>query len=77
MQHLYTYFEYPALYHKERLYTAMQAPVAGETREQAWPRFLRDWRALQESPFFRIWASAAIDEIICALHERLVAGPPA
>jgi hypothetical protein len=26
MRHLYTYFEYPAIYHKERLYTAMQVP---------------------------------------------------
>jgi hypothetical protein len=76
MRHLYTYFEYPAIYHKERLYTAMQVPRPGETREQAWPRFLRDWFALQHSPVFHIWASATIDQIICALHERIVTAPP-
>jgi len=30
--------------------------------------------ALQQSPFFRVWASAGVDEIISALHERLVVG---
>jgi hypothetical protein len=75
---LYRYFEFPAIYHKERLFTAMQVPRPGETREQAWPRFLRDWGALQQqSPFFLLWASAAIDEILAALHERIVVGPSA
>jgi len=27
------------------------------------------------SPFFRMWASAAVDEMLSALHERLVVGP--
>jgi hypothetical protein len=76
MRCLYRYVEYPALYRKERLSTAMQVARPGETKEQAWERFIRDWGALQQSPFFLIWASAAIDEIISALHERLVAGPP-
>jgi hypothetical protein len=75
MRHVYTYFEYPSIYHKERLYTAMQVPRAGESSEQAWPRFIRDWHALQHSAFFHIWASAAVDEILCALHERIVTGP--
>jgi len=74
---LYRYIEFPAIYHKERLFTAMQVARPGETREQAWPRFLRDWHALQQSPFFLMWASAAIDEIVAALHERIVVGPPA
>ena len=26
---------------------------------------------LQQSPFFRVWAEAAVDEMISALHERL------
>ena len=76
MRCLYRYVECPALYRKDRLATAMQAARPGETREQAWERFIRDWGALQQSPFFLIWASAAIDEIISALHARLVAGPP-
>jgi len=77
MRHLYTYFEYPAIYHKERLAAAMQVPRPGETAETAWPRFIREWRDLQSSPFFQVWASATIDEIISALHERLVTGAPA
>jgi hypothetical protein len=72
---LYRYFEYPAIYHKERLFTAMQVARPGESREQAWERFIREWGALQQSsPFFLLWASAAIDEIISALHERIVVG---
>ena len=29
---------------------------------------------MQASPFFDLWASAAVAEIISALHERLVVG---
>ena len=54
----------------------MQAAAAGETREQAWDQFIRDWGALQQSPFFPLWAAAAIDEILSALHERLVVVAP-
>ena len=71
-QCLYRYVEYPAIYHKERLATAMQAPAPGESREQTWDRFIRDWGALQQSPFARLWASAAIDEILAGLYERLI-----
>jgi hypothetical protein len=74
---LYRYTEFPAIYRKERLAAAMQVARPGETREQAWDRFMREWGALQQSPFFLMWASAAIDEILAALHERIVAGPPA
>jgi hypothetical protein len=77
-QFLRRYVEFPAIYHKERLYTAMQVARPGETREQAFERFIRDRGAMQQqSPFFLLWASAAIDEMIAALHERLVAGPAA
>jgi hypothetical protein len=77
MRLLYRYVEFPAIYHKERLFTAMQAPRPGETKEQAWERFLRDWTALQQSPFFLVWASAALDEMLSALHERIVTAGPA
>jgi hypothetical protein len=70
LEYLYHYTEFPALYHKERLAAAMQAARPGETREQAWERFLGDWAALQRSPFFKLWAGAAIDEMLSALHER-------
>jgi hypothetical protein len=69
-EYLYHYTEFPRLYHKERLAGAMQVPRPGETKDEAWPRFIRDWRALQQSPFWWMWASAGIDEILSALHER-------
>ena len=74
--YLYHYIEFPAIYHKERLYTAMQAKSPGDTKEQRMESFLREWRALQEGPFFPMWASAAVDEILSALHERMVVGSP-
>ena len=58
---------------------AMQAHAGvdrpGENREQAWERFIRNWGALQDSPFWQVWTSAAADEMLSALHERLVVGP--
>jgi hypothetical protein len=72
---IYRYVEFPAIYHKMRLAEAMQVARPGENREQAWDRFIGDWRALQESPFFPMWASAAIDEMLSAMHERLVVAP--
>ena len=74
-RYLYHYIEMPAVYHKKRLYTAMQRPQPGETtRELMWERFMRDWRELQQGPFFPIWAAATVDEILSALHERIVVG---
>jgi hypothetical protein len=58
-----------------RLAAAMQVAKPGENREEAWARFIRDWGALQASPFFPMWASAAVDEMVSALHERLVVDP--
>ena len=78
LRYLYHYIEFPAIYHKERLFRAMQVATAGETtREQTWERFIRDWGALQESPFYTLWTCAAVDEILSALHERIVVGSPA
>jgi len=37
----------------------------------------RDFRGLQESPFFQVWASAGVDEILSSLHRRLLLGPSA
>ncbi len=34
----------------------------------------REFAALQNSPFFDLWACAGIDEILSALYERLVVG---
>jgi hypothetical protein len=69
------YLEYPAMYHKDRLRGHMQAARPGESKEQARARYTREFAALQASPFFDVWGSAAIDEILSALHERLLLDP--
>ena len=69
---LYRYVEYPAVYHKERLLGHLRRARAGETEEEAKARAGRDIAGLLESPFFAMWASAAIDEILSGLHERLL-----
>ena len=72
LEYLYHYIEFPAIYHKARLADAMRAPRPGETPDEAWTRFMGDWAALQQSPFVRLWAGAAVDEMVSALHERVV-----
>jgi hypothetical protein len=69
---LYRYVEYPAIYHKDRIVSHLRAARAGETEEQAKTRGGRDVGTLLDSPFFDVWAQAAIAEILSALHERLV-----
>ena len=71
---IHRYLEYPAIYHKDRVRGAINTPKPGESKEQAAERGLRDFFAFQETPFFRIYASAAADEIIAMLHERLRVG---
>ena len=73
-EHLYTYLEFPAIYHKDRVVGAIRAPRPGESKEEALERGLRDFFAFQETPFFRMWGEAAADEIISMLHERLRVG---
>jgi hypothetical protein len=75
LEYLYHYIEFPAIYHKDRLVQErIRAPRPGETPEQTRERGSREFMALQQSPFFRIWACAAVDEILSALHERLTVG---
>jgi len=81
LEYLYHYIEYPAIYHKDRLVGdghrvvgVIRAAKPGETPEQTRERGDREFFALQESPFFDLWACAGIDEILSALHERLVVG---
>ena len=69
---LYRYVEYPAIYRKDRLIGYLRAARAGETPEQAKARGGRDIATLLDSPFFDLWAHAAVAEIISALHERLL-----
>jgi len=73
-RHLYTYTEFPAIYNKDRVRGSLNAPKPGESKEQTAERGLRDFFAFQETPFFKIYANAAADEIIAMLHERLRVG---
>jgi hypothetical protein len=68
---LYRYTEYPAIYHKDGITGRLRAPRSGESQEETQARGDREFMALQQSPFFRVWAGAAADEIITALYERL------
>ncbi|HKZ08001.1 MAG TPA: thioredoxin family protein [Methylomirabilota bacterium] len=72
LRELHRYVEYPAIYHKDRVRGFQQAAKAGESEEQRKDRDRREFLGLQASPFFDIWASAAIDEVLTALHERRV-----
>ncbi len=75
LEYLYHYTEFPAIYEKDRIvWGHIRVPRAGETKEQTRARIDREFPALQASPFFRMWAGAAVNEIISALHRRVVLG---
>jgi hypothetical protein len=77
LHYLYHYTEYPAIYQKDRVVGRLRAARPGETAEQTRERSTREFSDLQASPFFRVWACAGVDEMLSALHERLVVGSPA
>ena len=68
---LHRYIEYPAIYHKDHIRGYQQAARAGETEAQTKERGQREFVAMQASPFFDVWASAGVDEILSALYEKL------
>ena len=68
---LHRYIEYPAIYHKSRLICHLRSTRDGETQDEAKRRGGRQIGELLESPFFDVWARAAISEIVSALHERV------
>jgi hypothetical protein len=75
LDYLYHYTEFPAIYDKARLVTEhIRGARRGETRRETLSRGDREFEALVASPFFRLWAGAAVDEMISALHRRLVLG---
>jgi len=74
LAYLCHYTEFPAMYRKDRLTEHRRQPWPGETKDETPARVQREFLALQESPFFQIWKSAAIDEMLSMLHERLVVG---
>ena len=68
---LHRYIEYPAIYRKDLVRGRQQAARPGETEAQARERGQREFVAMQASPFFGVWAAAAVDEILTALYEKL------
>jgi len=74
-EYLYHFTEYAAIYDKERVVVQnIRAPKPGESPADTRSRADREFGALQRLPFWRIWTSAAVDEIISALHRKLVLG---
>ena len=69
---LYRYLEYPAIYRKDTVRGHMQKARAGESDADRKARDGREFLAMQQSPFFDLWASAGVDEILSALYERRV-----
>jgi len=74
LEYLYHYTEYPAIYHKDRVVGQIRAVRAGESKDDARARGDREFMELQQSPFFRVWSAASAEEILSALHERLLVG---
>ena len=73
-EHLYTYLEFPKIYRKDRVVAAIRAPRPGESKDDTAKRGLSDFFAFQQTPLFRLYANAAVDEIIAMLHERIRVG---
>jgi len=72
---LYQFTEYAAIYDKDRVVVQnIRAPKPVESPDQTRARADREFGELQRSPFWRVWASAAVDEIVSALHRKLVLG---
>jgi hypothetical protein len=75
LEYLYHFTEYAAIYDKERVVVQnIRAPKPGESPDETRARADRVFGALQRSPFWGVWASAAVDEIVSALHRKLVLG---
>ena len=72
---LYTYLEWPAIYHKDRIRAHLGAQRPGESPDQARERGNQEFAALQASPIFTLWGEAAAAEMISMLYERLTVGP--
>jgi thiol-disulfide isomerase/thioredoxin len=77
LEYLYHYTEYPGIYLKDAVVGGIRAARPGEGKDETQKRGDRAFTELQQSPFFRIWACAGIDEILSALHRKAVLGPSA
>ena len=71
---LYRYIEHPAAYARDRLIGHIWARRPGESEEQYRLRCGRETSDLLETPFVDLWGCAAVDEMLSALHVRLVLG---
>lgn len=75
LEYLYHFTEYPSIYDKDRLVVQnIRAAKPGESREATHRRAAAEFGELQASPFFRVWASATVDEIVSALHRKAELG---
>jgi hypothetical protein len=54
---LHRYFEYPAIYNKDGIRGRQGTARPGESADQTKERAMREFVALQASPFFDVWAS--------------------
>jgi hypothetical protein len=71
MEYLYHFTEYPAIYDKDRVVMQhIRAPRPDETPDQTRERADREFAEVIASPFWRIWTSATVDEILSALHRN-------
>src|SRR6058998_1739207 len=77
LEHIYHYTEYPAIYLKDQVVGDLRGARPGESKDETQKRGDREFTELQQSPFFRIWACACVDEILSALHRKVVLGPSA
>jgi Thioredoxin len=75
LEYLYHYTEYPGIYDKDRVVMQnIRAPRPGESVNETRARADRGFAQLMDSPMWRIWTSAAVDEILSALHRKAVLG---
>lgn len=74
MKPLARYIEFSSMYHKDRIVGAIRGARPGENETMTKERGDREFMEMQQSPFFRVWASAAVDEWISLLYERLRVG---
>ena len=71
LDYLCHYIEFPRSFLRDSVHATMQASRPGESRDEVWDRFLREWGALQQSPFWWMWAGAGVDDMLSALHLEL------
>src|SRR5229473_819049 len=74
LRELYRYVEFPACYHKDRIRGHQTTARPGETPEETQARARKDFAAMLASPMLDVWSTAAIDEILSLLYERVTVG---